>query len=93
MNQKLREMEHGGEKERNVEDHESDRTKVPEAERDEDSENREDKGSDISKQTKDDEVAAEEKKKFQIKIKTKTIVKLVLWRMRIKQLWKKVTLK
>ena len=27
MNQKLREMEHGGEKERNVEDHESDRTK------------------------------------------------------------------
>ena len=62
MNQKLREMEHGGDKERNVEDHESDRTKVPEAERDEDSENKEDKGSDISKQNKDDEVAAEEKK-------------------------------
>ena len=43
----------------------------------------------ISKQTKDYEVTAVEKiKKFQIKIKTKTIVKLVLWRMRIKQLWK-----
>ena len=50
------------------------------------------KGSNISKQTKDDEVTAVKKiKKFQIRIKTKTIVKLVLWRMRIKQLWKKVT--
>ena len=64
-------MEHGGEKERNVEDHESDRTKVPEAERDEDSENREDKGSDISKQTKDDEVAAEGKKEVPDKNKDK----------------------
>lgn len=50
------------------------------------------KGSNISKQTKDDEVTAVKKiKKFQIRIKTKTTVKLVLWRMRIKQLWKKVT--
>ena len=51
-----------------------------------------DTGSNISKQTKDDEVTAVKKiKKFQIRIKTKTTVKLVLWRMRIKQLWKKVT--
>ena len=49
----------------------SDRTKVPEAERDEDSENREDKGSDISKQTKNDEVPAEGKKEVPDKNKDK----------------------
>merc|ERR1719186_668863 len=53
----------GGKKEKIVDDRESDRIKVPAAETEEDSENKEDTGRDISKENKDEKVTSVEKNK------------------------------